>query len=61
MCKNADLVILHTEWDEFKSLDFKKLLKKKKFKLFDLRNLYDLNDMINKKVNYYSVGRSNIN
>ena len=22
-CKNADLIILHTEWDEFKSLDFK--------------------------------------
>ena len=27
-CKNADLVILHTEWDEFKSLEFKKIIKK---------------------------------
>jgi UDPglucose 6-dehydrogenase len=61
MCKNADLVVLHTEWDEFKSLDFKKLVKKKNFKLFDLRNLYNLNDMINRKISYYSVGRPNIN
>ena len=22
-CKKADLVIIHTEWDEFKSIDFK--------------------------------------
>jgi UDPglucose 6-dehydrogenase len=29
ICKNADLLILHTEWDEFKSLDFKKLVNKK--------------------------------
>ena len=61
MCKNADLLILHTEWDEFKSLDFKKLVKKKNFKLFDLRNLYNFNEMFNKKIKYYSVGRPNIN
>jgi len=22
-CKNVDLVIIHTEWEEFKTLDFK--------------------------------------
>ena len=22
-CKNADLIIIHTEWDEFKTIDFK--------------------------------------
>ena len=60
-CKNADLIILHTEWDEFKSLDFKKLNKNKKFKIYDLRNLYDLNDMLKKKISYYSVGRPNTN
>ena len=27
--KEADLVILHTEWNDFKSINFKKLLKKK--------------------------------
>ena len=56
-CKNVDLIILHTEWDEFKSLEFNKLVKKKGYKIFDLRNLYDPNLMKNKKIKYYSVGR----
>ena len=60
-CKNADLIILHTEWDEFKSLDFKKLLKKKKFTLYDLRNLYNHEQMKKKKVRYFSIGRPIIN
>ena len=56
-CKNADLIILHTEWDEFKSLDFNKLVKKKKFILYDLRNLYNTNEMKRKKIRYFSIGR----
>ena len=56
-CNNADLVIIHTEWDEFKALDFKKLSKKKKFKIFDIRNLYSVKDMKKKGFNYYSIGR----
>ena len=24
VCKDADLIVLHTEWDEFKSLEFNK-------------------------------------
>ena len=27
-CKNVDLIVLHTEWDEFKSLEFNKIVKK---------------------------------
>ncbi len=61
ICENADLIILHTDWDEFKSLDFKKLVKNKKFKIYDLRNLYSFKEMKNKKIKYYSVGRPNIN
>ena len=60
VCKNADLIILHTEWDEFKTLDFKKMVKNKKFKIYDLRNLYNFNEMLNKKIKYYSIGRPNI-
>ena len=60
-CKNADLIILHTDWDEFKSIDFKKLVGNKKFKVYDLRNLYNFNEMLNKKIKYYSIGRPNIN
>ncbi len=57
-CNNADLIVLHTEWDEFKSLEFNKIVKKKSFSIFDLRNLYDQKQMINKKINYFSVGRA---
>ena len=57
-CKNADLIVLHTEWDEFKSLEFNKIVKNKKFKIFDLRNLYNHHDMKRKKIKYFSIGRS---
>ena len=58
-CKNADLIILHTEWDEFKSLNFNKLVQKKNFALYDLRNLYSLEEMRRKKIKYISIGRAN--
>ena len=56
-CKDADLIVLHTEWDEFKSLDFKRIVKNKRFKLYDLRNLYSYNEMKRKKIKYFSIGR----
>ena len=39
-CHDADLIIIHTDWDEFKSIDFKKIIKRKNTKVYDLRNLY---------------------
>ena len=59
-CYNADLVILLTEWDEFKTIDFKKVIKNKKFKVYDLRNLYNADEMKRNKIQYFSVGRPNI-
>jgi UDPglucose 6-dehydrogenase len=56
-CKAADLIILHTEWDQFKSLDFKKLVKNNKFTLYDLRNLYSIEQMKKKNIKYFSIGR----
>ena len=56
-CINADIIILHTEWDEFKSLDFNKLVKKKNFIIYDLRNLYSIEEMHRKKIKYFSIGR----
>ncbi len=56
-CKNSDLIILHTEWDEFKSLDFKKLTLNRRFKVYDLRNLYSYKEMLKKNIKYYSIGR----
>ena len=57
LINNSDLVIIHTEWDEFKSLDFEKVSKNKKLQIFDLRNLYEPQDFLNKKIKYYSIGR----
>ena len=56
-CKNVDLVIIHTEWEEFKALDFNKLCKKNKFKIYDMRNLYSPELMKKKGFSYYSIGR----
>ena len=56
-CNNVDMVIIHTEWEEFKALDFMKLSKKKKFKIYDMRNLYSVDKMKKMGLNYYSIGR----
>ena len=56
-CNNVDMVIIHTEWEEFKALDFKKLSKKRKFKIYDMRNLYSVDKMKKMGLQYYSIGR----
>ena len=56
-CHDADLIIIHTDWDEFKSIDFKKIIKRKNTKVYDLRNLYSSEKMNKKGISYYSIGR----
>tara|TARA_B100000315_G_scaffold186540_1_gene175945 strand:- start:2 stop:631 length:630 start_codon:yes stop_codon:yes gene_type:complete len=56
-CLNADLVIIHTEWDEFKTIDFKNISRNKKFKIYDMRNLYSPEKMKRLGFSYYSTGR----
>ena len=56
-CLKADLIIIHTEWNDFKFLNFKNLVKKKKFKIYDLRNIYSVNKMKKLKIDYVGVGR----
>ena len=56
-CKNSDLVILHTEWNEFRNLNFKKLVKKNKFVIYDMRNIYSHKKKVNRNINYYGIGR----
>ena len=56
-CSKADLVIIHTEWDEFKSIDFKKICKNKHPKIYDMRNLYSPEKMKKSGLKYYSIGR----
>ena len=56
-CKQSDLLIVHTEWNEFKQLNFKNLVGKKNFKIYDMRNLYSPLTMKKNKINYFCVGR----
>jgi UDPglucose 6-dehydrogenase len=57
--KKVDLIIIHTEWDELKNLNFSKIINNnKKVIIYDLRNLYDNKSFINKNnISYYSIGR----
>ena len=57
--KNVDLIVIHTEWDEFKNLNFSKIKNnRKKIIIYDLRNLYDKSYFNNKNnIIYYSIGR----
>ncbi len=57
--EKVDLIIIHTEWDEFKNLNFSKIINNnKKVIIYDLRNLYDNKSFINKNnITYYSIGR----
>ncbi len=56
-CLESDLIIINTEWDEFKSIDFKKIVKKNNFKIYDMRNLYNPDELKKRNIKYYSVGR----
>ena len=55
--ENADLVIIHTEWNDFKSINFKSLKKGKKFIIYDMRNIYSAKKIKEQGFRYYSNGR----
>jgi len=54
--KNADLIIIHTEWNDFKSINFNQIILNKKFKIFDMRNIYSPIKMKELKINYFGIG-----
>jgi UDPglucose 6-dehydrogenase len=54
--KDSDLIIIHTEWNDFKSINFKKEVKNKKFIIFDMRNIYSSDEMKEQKIKYFSIG-----
>ena len=56
-CFNSDLIVLHTEWNDFRLLNFKKLVNKSNFKIFDMRNMYSPSKMKNLKIKYFGIGR----
>ena len=55
--EGSDLVIIHTEWNDFKSINFKNLVKGKKFVIYDMRNIYSPEKIKEQGFKYISVGR----
>ena len=54
--RDSDLIIIHTEWNDFKTINFKKDVIGKKFKIFDMRNIYSPVKMKEKNINYFGIG-----
>ncbi len=53
----SDLVIIHTEWNDFKSINFKKYFKNKKLIIYDMRNIFSPNKIRKLGFKYYGIGR----
>ncbi len=57
-CEGVSAIIIGTEWNEFRALDFKKILKLLKDKIiFDLRNIYNSEELKEMGFDYYGVGK----
>ena len=55
--KGSDIVIIHTEWNDFKSINFKKISKNKKLIIYDMRNIYSPNKIKKLGFKYFGIGR----
>ena len=59
--KNADMAFIFTEWKEIKSIDLNKYVSLMKTPIiYDGRNCYDIEEVKNNNVDYYSIGRKEI-
>jgi len=59
--KNADALVIVTEWNEFRNPDFEKLkMLLKNPTVFDGRNIFSPEDMKKLGFNYYSIGRKTV-
>ncbi len=57
-CEGASAIIIGTEWNEFRALNFKKISKILKEKIiFDLRNIYAPEDLNELGFKYYGTGK----
>ncbi|XCN74735.1 MAG: UDP-glucose/GDP-mannose dehydrogenase family protein [Candidatus Electrothrix aestuarii] len=57
-CKDVDAVVLMTEWNQYRALDFERLKASMKTPIFiDLRNVYDPENLNNLGFCYVGVGR----
>jgi UDPglucose 6-dehydrogenase len=55
--KGSDLVILHTEWNDFKSINFKKMRPSKNLKIYDMRNIFSPSKIKSQGFKYFGIGR----
>ncbi|MEO8455999.1 MAG: UDP-glucose/GDP-mannose dehydrogenase family protein [Sphingomicrobium sp.] len=56
--KDADALVIVTEWDEFRALDLDKVAEAMRGKtLVDLRNVYDRDEAVEAGLAYFGVGR----
>ena len=57
-CEGASAIIIGTEWNEFRALNFKKISKLLKEKIiFDLRNIYNAEDLKDLGFKYFGIGK----
>jgi UDPglucose 6-dehydrogenase len=57
--RDADALLILTEWEEFANLDLERLRKELRYPIvIDGRNLYDPEVMADRGFTYYSVGRA---
>ncbi len=57
-CKESDAIIIATEWNEFRALDFNKIKNHiKRPIIFDLRNIYNQNDFEKLDLEYHGIGK----
>ena len=55
--KGSDLAIVHTEWNDFKSINFKKFSKNNKLIIYDMRNIYSPYKIRKLGFKYFGIGR----
>tara|TARA_Y100000590_G_scaffold360849_1_gene417321 strand:- start:143 stop:1441 length:1299 start_codon:yes stop_codon:yes gene_type:complete len=55
--KGSDLIIIHTEWNDFKSINFRKFSKNKNLIIYDMRNIFSPDKIKKMGVKYFGIGR----
>ena len=55
--KDSDLIIIHTEWNDFKSINFRKFSKNKNLIIYDMRNIFSPDKIKKMGFKYFGIGR----
>jgi len=55
--EGSDLIIIHTDWNDFKSINFKKYSKNKNLIIYDMRNIFSPIKIKKMGFKYFGIGR----